>query len=125
MERTIAEIKQEIDELARRANLTDSKKEDFECRQRIRELRRQIEEDIDSKINKFPEEITLHCVIDQKIKFDTFDFKNWLQEYIEDNGIDNVNMEDEFQDWLRDNFDPANELDLWEYKLTIVKDGDQ
>lgn len=111
-----------IDELTQLANRTDSKKEDFEYRQKIRALARQLEEEVDKKLDAFPATVKIHIKVDKVIEYDTFDFKSWLRSYMDDTDQYDVDLDKEFEDYFHENFYPEDYIDSYdEYDCKVEK----
>ena len=98
------EIIEKIKELEKLANQTDSKKQDFEYRQQIRELQRKLQENLNERLAAFPESIPITITLQKTIHFDTSDFKSWILSWIEDNEAYDVDLMEEFKDYFSEDF---------------------
>ena len=112
---------EKLKDLQRRADATDSKKEDFKLRQQAREIARQLQEQIDSKLNEFPDELEITIKVNKTIKYDTSEFKSWLQSYIEDNELYDLDLMHEFDSYLEEDFYPSDILDYSDYKIEYAR----
>ena len=112
------EIIEKIKELEKLADNTDSKKEDFEYRQQIRELKRKLQESFDGKLNEFPAFIPIKITLNKVVNVDTFDFKNWIRDWVEDNHYD-VDLMKEFRDYFDENFYVDDYVDSGDYQYTL------
>lgn len=112
---------EQLKDLQRRANATDSKKEDFELRQQAREIARQLQAQIDNKLNKFPDELEITIKVNKTIKYDTSEFKSWLQSYVEDYELYDPDLMEEFVSYFEEYFDPYNFLDSDDYKIEYAR----
>lgn len=113
------EIIEKIKELEKLANQTDSKKQDFEYRQQIRELQRKLQEDLDVRLGAFPESIPVTITLQKTIDFDTSEFKNWIQGWIEDNEAYDVDLMEEFKDYFSEDFYIDDYVESDDYKYEI------
>lgn len=113
------EIIEKIKELEKLANQTDSKKQDFEYRQQIRELQRKLQENLDERLAAFPESIPVTITLQKTIDLDTSEFKNWIQDWIEDNEAYDVDLMEEFKDYFSEDFyiDDYVERSDYDYKF--------
>lgn len=118
----VLSIKNKIKELKILANKTDSKRKDLEYRMQIKELERQLEKYTDDLISNFPEKVKLHIKVDKIIEYDTSEFLDFIVNYIQDTGEYDINMEEEFNDYINDNLCIDYHVDLDDYDIQMEKE---
>lgn len=115
------DLLEQLEDLQRRADATDSKKEDFKLRQQAREIARQLQAQVDNKLNEFPDELEITIKVNKTIKYDTSGFKSWLQSYVEDNALYDLDLMEEFSLYFEEDFCPDDILDSSDYKIEYAR----
>lgn len=115
------EIIDKIKELRKLANETDSKKKDLEYRIEIKKLSRQLENYFDEQIRNFPDTVDITIKLNKTISYDTSNFKDWLMDYLEDNGYDipDFNIKEQLEDYLEENFYVEDHIYNDAYEINI------
>lgn len=108
----LKEIHESIEELRRKADSTDSKKETKALEKEIKSLELDFENEIDNILEGIPDEIELRLKVNKVIKFDTWDFKSWIGDnLLERDDIEDLDLIKELKTSIDEDFDASYEID--------------